>query len=210
MEFFDLILSGFGFGAVKSLLLLLLRPEDFITDEYVAEKVKGYLKSNEQLKDKEQVKSYVTLVFNDRFTPLTNSKPQTQTLIKKLDILRKKMLDLYFSTLEELAGTDNDLKRVCDVDITLNNYVLQLMRLRSVIQPQISISKSIHPKTNIAYLAAKSYWKNDNNIQERKFTKSIGRADAFPGGIKDTKAIEEGFKLIQETMLNVYVDLYPD
>lgn len=210
MEISNLLLSGEGFGVVKSFFLALLLLKDLYADEYVKTKVDEYLESKKLGKDKKRVKDFVTLAFNDKFPIATLTRVKNDSLLSRLETLRKKMLDLYFSTLKELTQKDDEFNRVYDVDVTLVNYVIQLMRLRSVIQPNIAISKSIHPKTNIAYLAAKSYWINDDNIQERKFTKSLGRADSYPLGIKDPKAYEDGLNLIQEAMYNLYVDLYPD
>lgn len=210
METIDLLVTGGGLGILHSLLLLLLKPEDLLTDEYVEEKVAEYVKDYKNLKYNKDIKNFVRLVFNDKFSYETLFRPENQPLIVRLDKLRQEILDFYFSTIEELFGKGSGYERVCEIDLKLGSFILQLLRLRMVIQPQYGLSVGKHPKTDIEYMSVKSYWRNDDNTVTRKFTKSMGLASNYPEGIKDPKANEDGLKLVQEVMLNEYLQTYPE
>ena len=195
---------------VHSLLLLLLKPEDLLTDEIIEEKVSGYMKNFKEYKYRKEVKDVVRLIFNDKFSFESYTRPQNYLLLDRLEKLRNQILEFYFSTLEEILKTEKEMERVCDVDLRMGKYLLQLFRLRMVIQPQFGLSITTNPKSEVQYMNVKAYWKNNDNKPERKFNKSLGLASNYPNGIKDEKALEDGLNLIQEVMLEEYLEIYPD
>src|SRR5690606_34766163 len=99
---------------------------------------------------------------------------------------------------------------VRDVHLRISEYMLQLMRLRIVIDPDFKLSRNKHPQTGITYLAVKAYWINDEGKKERKFTKSIGREDSYKDGINDKEAEKDGLNLIQPVLYDYYREIYPD
>lgn len=210
MELVDLIMSGVELGMVHSLLLLLLKPEDLMTDEKIEEKVSGYMKNYKDYKYQKEIKDVVRLVYNDKFSNETFFRSQNFLLLDRLEKLRNQILDFYFSTLEDIPNRDSEMERVCDVDLKLGRFFLQLFRLRMIIQPQYGLSITTNPKSEVQYMNVKSYWKDDNNKPERRFNKSLGLASNYPDGIKDERALEDGLNLIQEVMLEEYLRLYPD
>jgi hypothetical protein len=210
MELVDLILSSVEFGMVHSLLLLLLNPEDLNTDELIEERVNGYMKTFKGHRDWIEIKKFVQLVYNDKFSKETYRRPQNYLLLDRLEKLRNNILDFFSTTIQDLLKNDKELERVCDVDLKMGKYLLQLFRLRMVIQPQYGLSITTNPKSEVQYMNVKSYWKDRDNKSERKFNKSLGLASNYPDGIKDEKALEDGLNLIQEVMLEEYLKEYPD
>jgi len=84
-----------------------------------------------------------------------------------------------------------------------------------VIQPEIQISQNIHPVSKIPYLAAKSFWIDDNGEKKRDFTRSLGPLEDYGYKTydkeivsKDPKVIEESLKRIQEVIYVRYKEYY--
>ncbi len=97
---------------------------------------------------------------------------------------------------------------IADLDARISEYVIQLMRLRLVIQPDVKISRNKHPRTTHSYLAIKAYWISDSGKRERKFTKSVGRIENYPQKEKDPQALADGIKLIQPVLFENYQEIY--
>lgn len=211
MEIVDLIMSSVELGMVHSLLLLLLKPEDLETNEYVVkEKINGYMKNFKGHKDWKEIEKFVQLVFIDNFSKETYYRSQSYPLMDRLEKLRSDILQFFTTSIQDLVKNDKEMERVCDVDLKMGKYLLQLFRLRMVIQPQFGLSITTNPKSEVQYMNVKAYWKNNDNKPERKFNKSLGLASNYPDGIKDEKALEDGLNLIQEVMLEEYLSVYPD
>lgn len=217
METLTMILSGTGLGAmvVKSLLLLILKPEDLFTDEYVKKQIDNFMSTHHDVKNIDEVQKFVTLVYNDKFTPDTLNRIENQHFLINLSTLKDRILKFYFDQLNQI--TDPSIKMVCDVQTTLDKFFLQLVRLRMVIQPEIQISQNIHPVSKISYIAVKSFWIDDNGEKRRDFTKSLGPLEDY--GYKeydkkivseDSKVIEESLKRIQEVIYARYKEYYPE
>lgn len=217
MEILDSILSvtSLGMMVIKSYYLWLLNPEDLLDDKYVEEVIDNYIKEHSDVKNFKEVKKFVTLIKNDQFTPLTYTRKENGHLFLKLENLQNRILNLYFEQLNQIE--DPELKKVCDVHTTLDEFVLQLTRLRMVIDPEIQISQNIHPVSKIAYIAVKSFWIDDNGNKNRDFTKSLGPLEEY--GYKkydkklvsqDPKVIEESLKRIQPVIYNRYKEYYPE
>lgn len=212
-----MILSGTGLGTmvVKSLLLLLLKPEDLFTDEFVKIQIDNYMNTHKDVKNVSEVKKFVTLVYNDKFTPLTLNRNENRLLLINLSTLKSKILEFYFDQLNQIQ--DESIRKVCDVQTTLDKLFLQLVRLRMVIQPEIQISQNIHPVSKISYIAVKSFWIDDDGEKRRDFTRSLGPLEEYGYKTYDKeivsnnpKVIEESLKRIQEVIYSRYKEYYPE
>lgn len=210
MELVDFLLSGVDFGVTHSLLLLLLLADDFITDEIIEEKVNDYMQSFKGHKDWGSIRQFAQLVYNDRFTKETYSDMNLWHLRRKIDSLRNEILEFFKTSISDLVQNDKEIERVCDIDLKLGRYLIQLFRLRLVIQPQYGLSITTNPKTEVQYMNVKAYWRDDNNKPIRKFNKSLGLASNYPNGIKDEEALADGLKLIREVLMEEYSKIYPD
>ena len=211
MEFIEFILASLtSAGVVKSLMLLLLEAEDLMTNEYVKEQMEHYMKYQKDVRDKDKAREFVSWAFNDNFSEQTLKRNNTSLYQFQLEVVRNNILDFYFKTIDKLSEEKNDINMACDVDSTLSDFVIQLMRIRMVVQPEIRISNGVHPVSKIKYLYVKSYWLSDQGKKVRKFTKLIGKTEDYKFGIKDPQALEDGLNLIQPVMYEHYKELYID
>jgi len=198
-----------GIGVIHSLLLLLTIP---IEENMSVEAKKEYddlmkLKSNHS--NSQRTKDLIQFVADDKFSDGV-LKIHNIIYMPILRKLKETFVKFYFKRLEEIDSKNMDLEIVADIDSKISNYLLQLMRLRLVIQPEIQISTNVHPRTEIHYLAVKAYWIDDEGKKVRKFTKSLGRAENYPGGIEDKKALKDALTLIQPVLYDTYKSLYPE
>jgi len=212
MEMLNLILSGSFLSAgvaIKSILLLLVKPEDLLTDEFVKMQVDEYKKSTKDVLYPKESLDFITWVFNDKFDADTIKRKKNSSYFFLLNKVKHELLDLYTKELKDLAK-DSELKIVGDFYTRLEKDIIKLMRLRQVIQPEIQISRNVHPVSNIPYLAAKAFWLEDTGERTRKFTKSLGREDEYDLGNKDPKVEETAITKIQEVMYLNFKEAYPE
>ena len=206
MNFVEFIIGGLGGMAVtKSLLLLLIDPSTIKTNE-MKNKIDAVLEENGPVKDSSDVRYMLTWILDDKFEVTTYSNNEVSFLLTELEILKNQMIKFYLSNLSEIE--DPSIVKSCDIHTKLSQFSLQLMRLRMVIKPEVQLSVNRHPETNIVYIASKGFWLNDDGSKERKFTKNIGRAEGFPKGIKDTKAMRIGVSKLRSVMLEKYREAY--
>lgn len=215
----DWILSGFCLAGIviKSYFLLLFRPEDFFSSDFVKSQIERYLMENKEVEDINEVRKFLTLVYNDKFTDETIQRSENKHLLLKLESLRTKLLDFYFTEVTKLDNQGSKIIRVCDIQPILDQLFLQLIRLRMVIEPEIQISQNIHPVSKISYIAVKSFWIDNDGVKKRDFTRSLGPLEDY--GFKeykkeivsnDPKVKEESLKRIQEVIYNRYKEYYPE
>ena len=211
MENLDTILSVAGVGtmAIKSFFLYFFNLNTLMND-YVKGRVDELMKENPSVKYQDASKEFLTWVINEEYSPFSIFSPENEKYNRELDSLKKKILKFYFSKLQELGEDNSEYTYSCDIHNELSQLVLQLLRLRLIIKPEVQISQNVHPVTNHAYLAAKSFWLDDKGEKVRKFTKSLGLASEYKGGRKDREALKKGTILIQEVIYTLYKETYPE
>lgn len=128
--------------------------------------------------------------------------------LTELDELKNTYLEFYKMYITQISSEDSQMKQIADLIAKNDQYILQISRLRMIIDPQIQLSQNIHKQTKILYMKVKGYWLNDEGVKERKFFKSLGRFDSYPKGIKDENAIQDGRAKIREAMLVEYSSIY--
>lgn len=223
MEILDLILSVLGSGilVIKSYIFMPALLLNSIDDpEYIKSQIEKTLKEFPDVKHKVEVRNFVTSIYDDKFTMgsvIRKFRLQNLLLLAKLETLKCDILNFYFATCDKIDEIESDNKLACDIHNTINNKVLQLKRLRMVIDPEIQISQNIHPVSKIAYIAVKSFWIDNEGAKNRDFTKSLGPLVEY--GYKkynkeivsnDSKIIEESLKRIQEVIYTRYKEYYPE
>lgn len=209
MELIDLIIGGAG--VVKGLLLLLgLGYDEKVMKEDIKRYYEDFMKMKGVPSTNGKVDELIAFVVDDNFKDGTHQKSQNWGYLFDLKNLKETIVKFYFTSLEELQKGEGVFTDVRDVYLRINEYMLQLMRLRIVIDPDYKLSRNKHPQTGITYLAIKAYWIDDEGKKVRKFTKSIGREDQYKDGIDDKKAEEDGLKLIQPVLYDFYKEIYPD
>ena len=197
-----------GTGVVQSLLLLLFQPTEENMNESVEKDYEEFMKLRGKGSNTKRTKELIRFIANDSFDETVFKVSRNWVYLSELKKLKESFVRFYFNRLEDITKNHKDLDRVADLDNRVGEYILQLLRLRLVIQPEVQVSSNTHPRTNIMYLSIKAYWIDDNGKKVRKFTKSIGRAENYPDGIKDKQALEEGIKLIQPVLYDHYKEIY--
>ena len=207
-----------GSGTINALLLLLLLVDPAST-ALIEGQVNEYMsKFKGRLKNKKEVKEMLTWILDDKFKEETykmNMKiHNTDVYINELGKLKENMINFYFRNLQELQLEDSNITMSCDIHSTMGIYVLQLMRLRMVIEPEINLLTNPH-LTNSAtgertlYLTAKAFWMGDDGKKVRKFTKSLGLMSEYDGKREGIKAKEESVRRLQPMLWDEYRATYP-
>lgn len=203
-EFFDILVAGST--TLTSLLLLLAVPEVLLEDANTKRNIENMLSKHPEYSNDIDVIQMIKFIYNDGFEPEIYLDQNNITYLYELKLLKETFIEYYFKSLEEVKTNQ---KYVCDVHKHIGNYSLQLLRLRSVIKPEFNISLNPHKQTGNEYLVVKSYWLDDSGKKIRKFTKSIGRREEFPGDIrKNMKAKAVALEKIKEVMFLHYKEIY--
>lgn len=144
----------------------------------------------------------------DNFSDLVSKDYYSQEHIGNLENLKEEYMEFFELYLKSIHEIDNSIIQVADLLTRNEEFLIQIARLRMVIDPEIQLSKNIHKKTGIQYMKVKGFWLNDVGYKERKYFKSLGRFDQYPNGIKDEIAILDGRKKIREDIFAEYLKLY--
>lgn len=222
MELVDLIIGGAG--VVKGLLLFLGLGMD---EKSLAEEIKKYYDEYMKMKGAPQtngkVDEVVAFIIDDKFDKTKGKKgekdsksisvfkrPENWGYLATLKSLKEEIVKFYFTSLEDLKNEKGEFTDVRDVQLRISEYLLQLERLRMVINPDYSLSRNKHQQTDHTYLAVKAYWLDDEGKKVRQFARSMGREESYKGGIDGEQAEEEGLKVIQPVIYDYYKNIYPD
>jgi len=206
MEELNLILAGSG--VIHGLLLLLFQPTKEKMNEAVQREFDLFMKLREGKSTSHRTKEIIQFIADDKFDERIYKDSSNWTYLSTLKSVKEEFVSFYFKSLNELEKERHDIDYVADIDNRISEYVIQLLRMRLVIQPEVKISKNVHPRTNHPYLAAKAYWIDDSGRKVRKFTKSIGRAENYPGGRKNPQALADGIELVKPVLFENYKDIY--
>ena len=206
METTSIILAGTG--VIQSILLLLFQPTNENMNETVQKEYDGFMKLQKGSSSTVNTREFIRIVSEDHFNEDVYRNSDNWSYLAILKKLKESIVDFYFTRIQDIESLNMNLEIIADVNDRIGHYILQLMKLRLVIQPEVQISMNVHPRTNIKYLAIKAYWIDDNGKKIRKFTKSIGRAENYTKGIKDEKALIDGIKLIQPVIFETYKEEY--
>ncbi len=201
----DFILAGSG--AIHGLLLLLFQPTEETMNETVQKEYEGFMKLREGKSTSHRTKEIIQFIADDKFEEGVYKDSLNWSYLSTLKNLKEEFVSFYFKKLSDLENENLDMDNVADLDARISEYVIQLMRLRLVIQPNVKISKNVHPRTGHSYLAVKAYWIDESGKKVRKFTKSIGRSENYQG-IKDQQALADGINLVQPVLFENYQELY--
>jgi len=154
------------------------------------------------------VRNTLRWLVEDNFSDLVLTDYHANIYVQELETLKEtylKFFELYINAIQE---KDNSIIQVADLLTKNEEYLIQIARLRMLIDPEIQLSKNIHKKTGIQYMKVKGFWLNDVGVKERKYFKSLGRYDQYPNGKEDAAAILEGRNKIREDIYADYSKLY--
>jgi len=191
------------FFLTPGLLISQLKPEEM-------EEIDSHIKNAGDIKNIDEARQMIQNILQDDFSSSTIKNKRNLTLLKKLRSLKIQIINYYIESSASIDKQYKDIVLNCDIHTTIGKMILQLMRFRMVIQPEIQVTINKHKQTNITYLKVKGFWLNDDGQKLRKFQKSFGRADEYKFGKEDPKAIEDGCRIMQEILNEEYFKYYPD
>jgi len=145
----------------------------------------------------------------DNFSDLVTKDYYSSIHLQELTKLKEIYLIFFELYIDSIQEKDSSIIQVADLLTKNEEYLIQIARLRMVVDPEIQLSKNIHKKTGIHYMKVKGFWLNDIGVKERKFFKSLGRFDQYQNGTEDEIAILDGRKKIREDIYAEYLKLYP-
>lgn len=226
MDFLDFIFVSAP--VIKGLLLLIPTYNEESMNADMKEIYNDFMKVKGVPENSGKYDELIAFLTNDKFDFSIYLRSQNWSYLAALKKLKEEIVRFYFNDLKELTKKEKNYADVRDVFVRINEYMLQVMRLRAIINPDFKLSLNKHHQTNITYVTIKSYWINDDGKKERKFAKSIGRLDNYPKAmeknktkedrkakkgedtITDENAINDGLDLIQPMMWDYYKKIYPD
>lgn len=176
----------------------------------VEEEVELQMKKFNKVNNVNIVRNTLRWLVDDDFSSHLSKDYSGQFYINDLIGLKNSYLDFFGSYLEAIQQSNPDLKNVADLIAKNEEYILQIARLRMVIDPEIQLSKNIHKQTKIVYMKVKGFWLSDDGVKERKFFKSLGRFDQYTKGVDDPDAILEGRNKIREEVYAEYLKHYKE
>jgi hypothetical protein len=180
----------------------------FDKNEMQNEDVKKIMKQYPDLLNREDTQAMVASIMVEKFSERAKSMLNINSPLRnELSRVKKEILEFYLSLLTDIKDK-GEFKYVADTHTAFGNYLLRLMRLRLVVDPEIQLSINVHPQSKIKYLAAKSFWLDNEGRKVRKFTKSLGRLDSFKKGKNDPSAMDDAFNKIQEIIYEEYKSEY--
>ena len=147
METTSIILAGTG--VFQSLLLLLFQPTDENMNETVTKDYENFMKLKEGSSSTIRTRELIRFIADDSFGEDIYKDSDNWTYLAELKRIKETFVRFYFSNLKEIESSYKDLDIIADVDNRIGQFVIQLMRLRLVIQSEVQISKNVHPRTNI-------------------------------------------------------------
>jgi hypothetical protein len=192
------------------LLLLMSKGQIATTSKAEKEEIDMLLNDMPEIANPKEAKELISEILVDGFKEETKLKGRNLPLITKLNQLKAKTIDFYLQSFKDNERRHPELKYNCDIHTKIGEYLVQLIRYRMVIEPEIQLTTNVHRMTKITYLTVKGFWFNDYGIKERKFTRSLGRADEYPLGKDDDKAIEDATTKMQSILMEEYLKYYPD
>lgn len=159
---------------------------------------------------------FLQFIDNDNFKPSSLTQLENGPYLKKLENLKKEVRSFYELSNHDVTNIiDNDGKKISNIIRMKNishafkNYLVQIRRLRMVIEPEFNITRVVQPSNQICYLAARGYWFDNSGKKKRVFTRNFGKEIDYPKGKDDPSAYEDARREIQVLAINEYKSLYP-
>lgn len=148
-------------------------------------------------------------LLNDGFKPQTLNDGSKKALLMELEQLKNK----FRNDLNDANHIKDDSgKPITPLKTTelIAAAMVQIDKLRLVIQHDLSIVKNLHKPSGVNYVVARAYWIDERGKKFRKFAKNIGSDEkVMEKGKIPTWRLDEVEKEIDRMMLNQYREEYP-
>lgn len=141
---------------------------------------------------------------NDGFK-LDHTNDHRKYLINELNKIKNDFRNLMDKPLDSM----NQNMGVWELHKLYKKYMIQIMRLRNMIEPHFQIQKMTHNRTYITYLVLTAYWTDENGKRIKKFKRTIGNIDKIMhNGQISNIAMEDAERHIENLMRNEYKNVY--
>jgi hypothetical protein len=122
---------------------------------------------------------------DDKFTPEAIGNLDNWVYFSKLSELKKEIKDFF-----NQSTVSFEYANIQGVYDRIKAYIIQIQRLRLVIQPHFKLVKQIHLQERV-YILVRADWVNDDGVRRRCVTKALCRV--YPNKVQDIsmkKAVE--------------------
>lgn len=146
---------------------------------------------------------------NDGFKPETLKNGSKKALLTELDNLKTKFRYNLNDTSLVKDENGNPITPLKTTEL-ISAAMVQIEKLRLVIQHDLSIVKNLHKPSGVSYVVARAYWIDERGKKFRKFAKNIGSDEkVLVKGQIPTWKLDEVEKEIDRMMLIQYREEYP-
>jgi hypothetical protein len=146
---------------------------------------------------------------NDGFRPETLKDGSKKALIMELENLKTKFRYNLNDTNLIKDENGNPITPLKTTEL-ISAAMVQIEKLRIVIQHDLSIVKNLHKPSGVNYVVARAYWIDERGKKYRKFAKNIGSDEkVMEKGMIPTWRLEQVEKEIDQMMLSQYREEYP-
>jgi hypothetical protein len=203
-------IAQIGFASFHAYFFFFFGLEDSKNAEQVQKEIDSKMKNFENCRNPSVVKNTLRWIIDDQFSEHFVAELSNRNYFNKLKKLKDDYLNFYEMMVAEIPKLLPSLKLTADLVTRNEEYILQITRLRMIVDPEIQLTTNIHKQTKIAYIRVKGFWINDEGVKERKFVKSLGRLDEYENGINGEKAFSDGRAKIREAIYEEYLKYYKE
>lgn len=203
-------IAPIGLAAIHAYFFFFFGLEESKNAQQVQSEIDNKMKNFENCRNPNMVKNTLRWIIDDQFSDNFVTELSNRNYYNKLKILKEEYFKFYEMMVTELPKLNPELKQTADLVTRNEEYILQITRLRMVVDPEIQLTTNIHKQTKISYIRVKGFWLNDEGVKERKFVKSLGRLDEYENGISGDKAFSDGRAKIREAIYEEYLKYYKE
>jgi len=149
-----------------------------------------------------------TILEEDEFDVKIKNDPKKAKLIRELDKLMSDFTTLAKTSLTQIENKFAS-KSYFEINLYFDDKLIQIMRLKLVIEPQFQKSIQTHTITDLKYLILKILWIDDQMKRVVKFSLSMGNIDQAGTEINtNNQIIINAKKELADKLLQEYEALY--
>jgi hypothetical protein len=148
-------------------------------------------------------------LLNDGFKPQTLRDGSKKGLLLELEQLKSKFRNDLNDANHIKDDMGNPMTPLKTTEL-IAAAMVQIDKLRLVIQHDVSIVKNLHKPSGVNYVVARAYWIDDRGKKYRKFAKNIGSDEkVMVNGKVPTWRLDEIEIEISKMMMKQYREEYP-
>ena len=148
-------------------------------------------------------------LLNDGFKTQTLKDGSKKALLLELEQLKSRFRNNLVHSIQTEDESGNPMTPLKTTEL-IAAAMIQIDKLRLIIQHDLSIVKNLHKPSGVNYVVARAYWIDDRGKKFRKFAKNIGSDEkVMEKGKIPTWRLDEVEIEIDKMMLKQYREEYP-